>query len=71
MSTPGAAGDSCGIHSSGAGFDKVDKADKWVRFRYASPAKPPGPRYNVMQLVAFRPTLNAAALATPQVPPDY
>lgn len=23
-------GDSCGIHSSGAGFDKVDKADKWV-----------------------------------------
>lgn len=23
-------GDSCGIHSSGAGFDKVDKADRWV-----------------------------------------
>lgn len=23
-------GDSCGIHSSGAGFDRVDKADQWV-----------------------------------------
>ncbi|EFN55379.1 hypothetical protein CHLNCDRAFT_134453 [Chlorella variabilis] len=23
-------GDSCGIHSSGAGFDKVDKVDRWV-----------------------------------------
>ncbi|EFJ45243.1 gonidia-specific protein KA_k47 [Volvox carteri f. nagariensis] len=22
-------GDSCGIHASGAGFDKVDKADRW------------------------------------------
>lgn len=23
-------GDSCGIHSSGAGFDRVDSADRWV-----------------------------------------
>lgn len=27
-------GDSCGIHSSGAGFDRVDKADKWVPAEY-------------------------------------
>lgn len=25
----GEGADSCGIHASGAGFDKVDKADKW------------------------------------------
>lgn len=25
-----AGGDSCGIHSSGAGFDRSDKADKWA-----------------------------------------
>ena len=25
-----ADGDSCGIHGSGAGFDRVDKADEWV-----------------------------------------
>jgi hypothetical protein len=23
-------GDSCGIHSSGAGFDRVDAIEKWV-----------------------------------------
>lgn len=23
-------GDSCGIHSSGAGFDRVDKIEHWV-----------------------------------------
>jgi rhodanese-related sulfurtransferase len=28
------AGDSCGIHSSGAGFDRVDKADRWVPPEY-------------------------------------
>jgi hypothetical protein len=27
-------GDSCGIHSSGAGFDRVDKADMWVPPKY-------------------------------------
>lgn len=26
----GAAGDSCGIHSSGAGFEKMDAMDPWV-----------------------------------------
>ncbi|KAK9816815.1 hypothetical protein WJX72_005336 [[Myrmecia] bisecta] len=27
-------GDSCGIHSSGAGFDRVDKADMWIPPNY-------------------------------------
>lgn len=29
-----AEGDSCGIHSSGAGFAKSDKADKWAPPKY-------------------------------------
>lgn len=27
-------GDSCGIHGSGAGFPKMDPADKWVPSEY-------------------------------------
>mmetsp|Transcript_948 Transcript_948/g.2896 ORF Transcript_948/g.2896 Transcript_948/m.2896 type:complete len:272 (-) Transcript_948:843-1658(-) len=27
-------GDTCGIHASGAGFDRVDKADRWVPPEY-------------------------------------
>jgi len=27
-------GDSCGIHGSGAGFDRVDKIEQWVPPQY-------------------------------------
>lgn len=33
-SGPTMGGDSCGIHASGAGFEKVDKIEAWVPPKY-------------------------------------